>query len=137
MHKRRRREDETDHPQLAETDRPDVRHCERCQSEVYFCVTDEETIAHAKAGHCIAREGPDQAELPTIVVGKPVRVPEPNLSQSEALDWKIRELNVDDSIRNATRWRRGCPRCSYPAPDWRVACRVCGFQMGRATGSVE
>lgn len=123
--------------ELADTDRPDVRHCERCRSEVYFCVTDEETIAHAKAGHCIAREGPDQSELPAIIVGKPRDIPERTPVQSEAVAWKIREMHLDDSIQNVTRWTRACPRCSYPAPDWRMTCRVCGFEMGRATGPAE
>ena len=118
---------------LAETDRPDVRHCDRCRSEVYFCVTDEETIAHANAGRCIARECPDQAQLPMTYVGIAREAPERTPSQSEALDWKRRESAIDDSVRNAPRATRSCPRCSYPAPEWRIRCRVCGFEMGRAT----
>ncbi len=123
--------------ELAETDRPDVRHCERCRSEVYFCATNEETIAHAKAGHCIAREGPDESELPHSWVGIPMGVTELTPAQSEAVAWNIREAHVDDSIRNVTRWTRACPRCSYLAPDWRVVCRVCGFEMWRATGPAK
>ena len=36
--------------QLALTESPGVRHCSACDRNVYFCVTDEETIEHAKAG---------------------------------------------------------------------------------------
>jgi hypothetical protein len=123
--------------ELAATDRPGVRHCDRCGSDVFFCRTDEETIAHAKAGHCIAREVPDESELPKIFIGQPAEVPgpKPTPTQEEAGLWNVRESAIDDAIRNAARSSRSCPRCSYPAPSWRTTCRICGFTMGRASST--
>jgi len=118
---------------LVTTDRPEVRHCDGCGSDVFFCRTDEETIARAKAGRCIAREAPDGSELPMIFVGRPAEVMDRTPSQEEALRWGARESGIDDSLRNATRSARSCPQCSYPAPAWRTTCRVCGFEMGRST----
>jgi hypothetical protein len=122
---------------LAATDRAEVRHCGHCEGDVYFCQTDEETLAHARAGHCIAREAPDDSELPKIYIGQPAQVIEPSPSQEEAGRWKRRESAIDDSLRNAASSTRSCPRCSYPAPNWRKTCRVCGFEMGRATGEAN
>jgi hypothetical protein len=117
--------------ELAATDRPEVRHCDRRESDAFFCRTDEETIAHARAGHCIAREVPDGSELPAIFVGQPAEVPKRTLLQEEAGRWYARESAIDDPIRNAVKSARSCPRCSYPAPAWRTTCRICGFTMGR------
>jgi hypothetical protein len=98
---------------------------------VFYCTTDEETIAHAKAGHCIAREMPDEAEMPAVYIGQPSNVEPMTQAQTEALQWRRRESGVDDSIMNAETSARACPKCQYPAPDWRLSCRVCGFEMGR------
>ena len=123
--------------ELIATDRAEVRHCDRCEGDVFLCRTDEETIAHAKAGHCIARETPDGSEIPRIFVGQPSEVTEQTPSQEESLSWRARESGIDDSLRNVTRSARSCPRCSYPAPAWRVSCRVCGFEMGRSTTETD
>jgi hypothetical protein len=117
---------------LAVTSDPAIRHCEECDNEVFFCTTDLETIAHARAGRCIARELPDPSELPRIVLGPPSRPPESTLEQREAWQWNARERAIDDAIRNAGRSARSCPRCSYPASVWGKTCRVCGYEMGRA-----
>lgn len=118
---------------LAATDRPEIRHCDRCDQDVVFCTTDEETIAHARAGHCIARECPDASELPVVHLGRPAtaRPLEVTPSQAEASRRRSREGGIDDAIRNAGRSPRCCPECSYPAPAWRTTCRVCGFAIGR------
>lgn len=93
-------------------------------------MTDEETIEHAKVGHCIARELPDDEQLRRVYVGRPKDVPAPTLAQLEAEKVFARERGIDDSIRNADS-DRSCPKCNYPAPRWRLTCRVCGFEMGR------
>lgn len=115
---------------LTLTDTDDVRHCDQCSRDVYFCVSDEETISHAKAGHCIAREIPDSSQLPVVFLGMPENVPEPTPEQVGAQEWYGREEAILDSIQNANS-RRSCPRCNFPAPPWRTTCRVCGFEMGR------
>jgi len=122
---------------LAVSTDPAIRHCERCGSDVFFCTTDEETIAHARSGHCIAREVPDRSELPRIVLGQLAQPPEYTAQQQEARRWNSRESAIDDSIRNAIRSARSCPRCAYPAPAWRKTCRVCGCEMGRGVGESD
>jgi hypothetical protein len=97
---------------------------------VHFCDSDEQTIAHAKAGHCIARELPNADELPAIYVGMPKELPVQTREQTAAAEWFSRERGIDDSIRNADSIRC-CPECNFPAPPWRVSYRVCGFEMGR------
>jgi len=114
---------------LAPTDEPGVRHCGQCDKEVYFCTTDAETVSHAQAGHCIAREMPDLSEMRAVYVGQPVGVPPETSQQAEARKLMLRERGVDDAIKNAS-CSRCCPECQYPAPDWRVSCRVCSFEFG-------
>ena len=128
---------------LAPTDDPCVRHCGQCDRRVYYCTTDAETVAHAEAGHCIAREVPDASEVPAVYIGepngRPSRSPPWTPQQSEAARLRVRERGIDDAIRNAPISTRCCPSCQYPAPDWRVSCRVCGFEFGRvvAGGSAD
>lgn len=118
---------------LAETPDPAVRHCSECQQDVHLCTTDEETIAHARAGHCIAREVPDASELPRLVVGRSSRPIEVTPAEERARAWHGRERGIDillnERIREAT---RTCPSCSYPVPDFRKSCYVCGCEIGRA-----
>jgi hypothetical protein len=117
--------------ELTETAVAEIRHCEVCQQDVYFCFTDSETIEHAKAGHCIAREMPDRTELPRVFVGRPKYPIETTPSQQAASETAQRERGIDDAIRNARDANRCCSECGYPAPDWRVKCRICGFEFGR------
>lgn len=105
--------------------------CSQCNELVYLCVSDEETLSHARAGHCIARELPDVAELPAMIIGRPKDLPVVTETQQEAAKWAQREHGIDDSLKNVTA-ERSCPECHYPAPRWREVCRVCGFKMGRA-----
>lgn len=116
---------------LAPTDDPAVRHCSQCDRPVHYCESDAETVARAQAGDCIAREMPDLSELRRVYVGRPREVPTETPVQAEARQLMLRERGIDDSIKNAASSTRSCPRCSYTAPDWRVACRVCGFEFGR------
>lgn len=118
--------------ELATTVDPAVRHCGSCDRPVYFCTTDAETIAHARVGNCIAREEPSADAVGRIVLGQPA-IPLPvTPEQAEARRVRARERGIDDAIRNAATATRICPRCDYPAPDWRLTCRVCGFEIGRA-----
>jgi hypothetical protein len=61
--------------ELQVTDSPNVRHCHVCARDVFFCSSAEETLEHARAGHCIAREEPHASELPRMVLGRPTVVP--------------------------------------------------------------
>jgi hypothetical protein len=118
--------------ELTPTAEPGVRECGQCDRRVYLCTTDSETIAHARAGDCIAREMPDSSEAQRLYLGKP-EFPEPPATprQIAAAPLIDREVAIDDAIENVRYSTRSCPRCEYPAPDWRVCCRVCGFHFGR------
>ena len=118
---------------LTQTDQPNVRYCEQCNQNVFLVSTDEETLSHARAGHCIAREIPDASELPAIYVGQPKSSPPHTVEQEEALRLTHRERGIDDSLKNLDS-PRFCPRCHYPAPNWRMSCRVCGLEIGRVRG---
>src|ERR1700735_1278147 len=83
--------------ELSETAAPDVRHCALCNCDVFFCKTDEETITHAKVGHCIARELPDEKQLRHVYVGKPMNMPILTPEQEEAGRLSARERAIDDS----------------------------------------
>jgi hypothetical protein len=115
---------------LTQTGRAGVRHCGQCDQNVYLCTTDEETLSHARAGHCIAREMPDASELPVMYLGRPARVAPHTPEQDEALRLSRHERNIDDALKNLNS-PRCCPRCKYPAPRWRTRCRVCGLDIGR------
>ena len=106
-----------------------VRHRRHCNQHVYLCSTDEETLRHARAGHCIARVIPDESELPVTYLGQPKYVPPTTLEQEEARRLTHRERSIDDALKNLNA-PRSCPRCHYPSPSWRSSCRVCGFGLG-------
>lgn len=115
---------------MAQTDGDSQRYCDTCEQIVYLCTTDAETLEHARAGHCIAREWSDDSELPAMVLGRPSEPVEETESQVQAVTWMQRERGIDDSLRNIDA-DRTCPDCKFPAPDWREACRVCGNAFGR------
>ncbi len=79
---------------LAPTDDPAIRHCARCARQVHYCTTDAETIAHAKAGHCIAREMPDIAGMRAVYMGEPnsskSRQPPETAQQAEVARIRVR-----------------------------------------------
>ena len=60
---------------LTPTEDAGVRHCGECKQHVYLCLTDEETLDHARAGHCVARVIPDESELGSMILGRPKHVP--------------------------------------------------------------
>jgi hypothetical protein len=107
-----------------------VRHCEACDHHVYFCATDEETMAHADQGHCVARSAPHRSELPMIVLGKPdaewLRAHRSTPLQEEAGRIASRESRINDALDNLRYSSRRCSACGYPVPSWWHACRVCG-----------
>lgn len=117
---------------LTPTSDPDVRHCGQCDRDVHFCRTDAETLEHARAGHCIAREEPHRSELPRLVVGRPAVHVEPTEQQRRALALHHRERGIttllEGRFQAAT---RHCPECGYPVPDFRQRCYVCRFEVGR------
>lgn len=117
---------------LAETDQPDVRHCNACNESVYFCRTDEETIARAIEGKCVARAEPDPGGLRPPVLG---RVSPPTAAEIEALEWSTRETAIERSLSSEKLGDdRRCPSCSYPVPDWRSRCFVCHTHVGLPVG---
>jgi hypothetical protein len=120
---------------LRPTEHADVRHCEQCQEHVFLCLTDAETIAHARAGHCIARALPRASEQPRLVLGRPKNAERPTPSQLEAQEWMRRERAIDGLLRGGIPVaRRTCSECSYPVPDYLDRCRVCGTKLGPLSG---
>jgi hypothetical protein len=115
---------------LESTDDNSVRHCSHCERNVFYCTTDAETINHAIAGHCIAREIPTTDELPMVFLGLPKNPPEITPEQIKAQEWYARENAIDDSLKNVDS-SRACPKCNFPAPPWRTTCRICNFEFGR------
>jgi hypothetical protein len=122
---------------LQPTDDPDVRHCTLCSQSVYFCKTDQETIDHARAGHCIARLTPDSSELPPKIsafgrTNKVFEAPKPSASQLEAQAWAMRESGITDFVQDTSVAGRNCPSCGFPVPGARKRCHVCKMEIGRA-----
>lgn len=120
---------------LGPTEEPSVRFCGSCRERVYFCATDEETRAHARAGHCIAREEPHPSEIvepPSerrIVLDGRGTEPawEPPLAnrlsaRERAITFVINDERCPDD--------RPCPECGYEVEHWRATCLVCGHRLG-------
>ena len=114
---------------LAATEDDDVRHCGVCAKDVHFCRTDEETIRHALARHCIAREVPDGSEQPPVIMGRSSTRWTPRQERvlaltmrENAIAWAIGD-GVDDDAKQ-------CLSCGFPLPSWAKRCRVCGGEVG-------
>lgn len=119
--------------ELQVTDAANVRHCHVCARDVFFCSSAEETLEHARGGHCIAREEPHPSELPRMVVGRPKVTPVITGEQERARRWARRERGINILLRGRLEAAsRPCPDCGYPVPDFRKSCYVCGLEIGRA-----
>jgi hypothetical protein len=118
---------------LTPTDEADVRHCSQCNEQVHFCRDDRETIEHARAGHCIAREEPSANELPALVLGRATEVVSWTAAEEEALARMVRERGIEEALRSGD-WgvsARVCPQCGYAVPGFRPTCYVCRHELGR------
>lgn len=119
--------------ELQVTDSVNARHCFVCGEDVFFCSSAEETLEHARAGHCIAREEPHPSELPRVVLGRPTVVPVVTTEQERARAWARREHGINILLRGRLEAAsRPCPDCGYPVPSFRKSCYVCGLEIGRA-----
>lgn len=117
---------------LAPTDSPSTRHCPKCDHDVHFCATDEETLAHARAGRCVAREEPDGSEMRFIVGRAAPLAPEAAEKQSRAIARRRRERGINILLNGRLEApSRPCPGCAYPVPNFRESCYVCGSVVGR------
>ncbi|MBI5368816.1 MAG: hypothetical protein HZA54_17405 [Planctomycetes bacterium] len=116
---------------LDATEHDAVRHCRACNQHVYLCRTDEETIGHAQAGRCVARELADGREPGELVVGIPSNpVPLTPAQEAARAQW-ARESGIDRALEDLKYAHRTCPHCHWPMPDWRHSCSVCGTVIGR------
>lgn len=126
--------------ELIATSDASIRHCEKCNRSVFLCDSDEETISHAEAGHCIARAIPADSELPLVYLGEPKspRNPPPWTSdQEKAVRLRSWERGVDSALKDFKYSTRKCPQCRYPVPNWRLTCHVCGLEIGRRSKGAE
>jgi len=55
---------------LKPTDEHNVRFCQSCSENVYLVENDADFIAHAQAGHCVAKALPNCHELPKMAWGR-------------------------------------------------------------------
>jgi predicted amidophosphoribosyltransferase len=118
---------------LTPTDSPTTRHCPKCDHDVYFCASDEETLAHARAGHCIAREEPHHAEM-GFVIGRMMAAHPPEVVAQQSLVTARRRREHGINVLLGGRLdvpSRPCPDCVYPVPTFRDSCYVCGRVLGR------
>lgn len=118
---------------LEATGDADIRHCAQCDEDVHFCRTDAETLAHGRAGHCVAREEPSASELPNLVLGRPAVAVDVTEQQLLAQRLRARESGITKLLNGRLEGTsRECPACAWPVPDFRVTCYVCGAELGRA-----
>ncbi len=108
---------------LQSTENAAIRFCDQCREKVYFCATDEETIEHASAGHCIAREMPKESQMP-LMIGRP-KIEDERL-QILSNHRRRRELEINEALQNLPS-TRSCPKCRYPIPDHYIRCKVCEY----------
>jgi hypothetical protein len=117
---------------LERTEQDSVRFCTECKEKVFLCRTDEETIKRAQSGQCIAREIPDSSEVGALLVlGRPTEPIHQKPEENEAATWFTRERGIDKCLGDLKYSHRRCPKCGYPAPDWKVHCPVCKERIGR------
>ena len=126
---------------LAPTERADVRHRGHCAKDVHLVHTDAETVAHARAGQCIARAEPhrDDITVPRAAayLGRPAldeRRISPEEAAAERVGWDFhrREMRITWLVNGRVEAAsRDCPECQFPVPDFRKSCFVCGCEVGR------
>lgn len=118
---------------LTPTDSPTTRHCPKCDHAVHFCATDEETLAHARAGHCVARQEADRTGMP-MVIGRAIGpLPDDTERLCRSVAGDRREHGIDMLLKGGLDSpSRPCPNCIYPVPNFRKSCYVCGTILGRA-----
>lgn len=101
--------------ELAETSEPSVRHCASCNREVFFCASDEETIAHARAGDCVAREVPDSRNLGPSIIGRPTIRQEPTPDQAARRLLMRREGSTTYLLGTLPTTSETVPRATIPS----------------------
>jgi hypothetical protein len=108
------------------------RYCKQYERNIHFCALDEETLFYAEQDYCVARERPDSHELPAMYIGESnlAKIQESHL-KTEALAWSKRENEIDETLKNIAFSTRKCNQCNYPAPNWRMSCKVCGNHIGK------
>ncbi len=116
-----------DWDQLDATNVPNVRHCTQCNENVFFCESDDETLARAKNGQCVARRMPEWPEGTPIMIGRPTHPPE--LVELENLSEK--ERAVDEALQYLDTATRFCPHCRWPLLPDQWHCFVCDKETGR------
>lgn len=54
---------------LEQTDYPEVKFCQYCQKEIFYCANDEELVTSVRLNRCVAidKEGAGQFVLGTII----------------------------------------------------------------------
>jgi hypothetical protein len=106
---------------LNPTEQDGVRFCGVCNEQVFLCETDEEMIAHAKAGHCVAKFLPTDRTPEFHVVGRPK---EPMIIDGIY----AREMAKSLSLRWIKFSIGDCPNCGFPMTEGlygQIACHVC------------
>jgi hypothetical protein len=109
---------------LTPTDDEAVRVCPKCGESVFLCKTDEEAIAHAKQGHCVALAVVHESELPEmhLDIGPDIMItPEQSLALHA---WRV-EKAKRRALKNTRYADRDCETCGFPLAPWRKSCWVC------------
>lgn len=63
--------------QLVPTEDASIRHCERCDKDVFLCRSEAEWHEHSRAGHCVALEEFERRDI-RMTLGLPSRMNEPD-----------------------------------------------------------
>lgn len=107
---------------LTPTEQDDVRHCATCDHHVYYCQTDADLLAHAEAGHCVARRMPLTRWSFVNVLGRP----ELSASREDRID--LYRERLEQAKTFALQFDSGpgrCARCGFPVSPDVDSCGVC------------
>jgi hypothetical protein len=106
------------------------RRCNHCQRDVFLCSDVDDTLEHGRAGNLVARDEPARSELPPVRLGGPPF--NPSAEQVAAQQAHRRERGITTLLNGRVGGSsRTCPSCSFPVPDFRLTCYVCGHHVGR------